>query len=579
MTKSKFEPAAGDSIRHPEAIKEMVRREVGPMVQAELEKICRQVAVLAEEQRRIVTVLEGLTHPEIPPGTGRLDDLSGPGETELPMPYNAPRREMPKSGGKDNEINPEATEKETGHSSPEMDGLGGSRSKAEEELSLDMAWHSLSPAPPGEAPPEKNRPAPPAPRRPSPPDLPPADLDKGPEVLSSPSGAHTGADLKTPVPDIPETADEPPVDETSGLTEKTEEIEEKETPDQGQPVIFSPADPPEHPENTRRGLARFLVPALVLVLGIFWGIDNLVDRRPGPAPTPTPTAAPHRIARPTVAAPTPSASAQGTGTETASLDPARPEDEPPALLPVSPAVPDHLPGADTDPTEPSPGDRGPAPSAPVSLSSPHRLPEASTGPADPSRPEDGSGPLSPAIPDGIAVRQPTPPEPAVAEPSQTLVADRAPAETGPEPPRPWAILLATLRDPEQVGKALSIYRNMGLAPYCSRVDLGKNGIWYRVFEGYFETARAAEKARSGLGLTQALVKNPRWTARLGRFDAATAEAIRHRLIETTAWMPHTVFGTDGVEMVHVGAFYSRTGAAEQCKALRADGFGCTVVER
>ena len=71
--------------------------------------------------------------------------------------------------------------------------------------------------------------------------------------------------------------------------------------------------------------------------------------------------------------------------------------------------------------------------------------------------------------------------------------------------RPYSILLSSCQKQESVQKVLSEYKLTDLEPYVVKVDLGENGIWWRIFAGHYETREKAIRGINRLGLTDKIV--------------------------------------------------------------------------
>jgi cell division septation protein DedD len=83
-------------------------------------------------------------------------------------------------------------------------------------------------------------------------------------------------------------------------------------------------------------------------------------------------------------------------------------------------------------------------------------------------------------------------------------------ETTPTPEEinayPYSLQLGSYNRLKRADKAVSNFRAMGLSPYKVRVDLGKKGVWFRVFTGHFKTWNEAKKFKEEHGLTKSVIK-------------------------------------------------------------------------
>jgi cell division septation protein DedD len=84
-------------------------------------------------------------------------------------------------------------------------------------------------------------------------------------------------------------------------------------------------------------------------------------------------------------------------------------------------------------------------------------------------------------------------------------------ETTPSPEKidsyPYSLQLGSYATLKRADRAVSNFSAMGLSPYKVKVDLGKKGIWFRVFTGHFKTRNEAKKFKEEHGLTKSVIKN------------------------------------------------------------------------
>jgi septal ring factor EnvC (AmiA/AmiB activator) len=74
-----------------------------------------------------------------------------------------------------------------------------------------------------------------------------------------------------------------------------------------------------------------------------------------------------------------------------------------------------------------------------------------------------------------------------------------------ETSRPYTIWLSSCQRQESVQKVLAKYKKINLKPYTVKVDLGENGIWWRIYAGHYESREEAIKEKNKYGLTNKIV--------------------------------------------------------------------------
>jgi cell division septation protein DedD len=144
---------------------------------------------------------------------------------------------------------------------------------------------------------------------------------------------------------------------------------------------------------------------------------------------------------------------------------------------------------------------------------------------------------------------------------------------------PYSIKLTYFRSREDAEKSLAVYRAKGLSPYWVKVNIGDQGVWYRVFAGYFEDIAAAEEIIKTHKLRGALVKKTAFATLIGTSRSELEVNTQIRQISDQGFSPYVVKGANGEFYLYVGAFYTYRGAKEQYADLLASGIESKVVER
>jgi len=144
---------------------------------------------------------------------------------------------------------------------------------------------------------------------------------------------------------------------------------------------------------------------------------------------------------------------------------------------------------------------------------------------------------------------------------------------------PYSIKLTYFRSREAAEKSLAVYREKGLSPYWVKVKLGDQGIWYRVFAGYFEEIAQAEEIIKTFNLKGALVKQTKFATLIGTYQSESDVNSWIQQILEQGFSPYVVKGANGESHLYVGAFYTRKGAEDQSADLLAVGIKGKVVER
>jgi len=144
---------------------------------------------------------------------------------------------------------------------------------------------------------------------------------------------------------------------------------------------------------------------------------------------------------------------------------------------------------------------------------------------------------------------------------------------------PFSILLETLDKQGNAEQAVKLYDKKGLASFWVKVDLGEQGIKYRLFTGYFPSETAAKTFLVQQRLSGKLIKNTPYAARIGIFGDKNELAAAHAKTVAAGVFPSILGREGGPFTIFVGAFYTAAGADQQCREVMDKGLACQTVPR
>ncbi|UCF56587.1 MAG: SPOR domain-containing protein [Deltaproteobacteria bacterium] len=144
---------------------------------------------------------------------------------------------------------------------------------------------------------------------------------------------------------------------------------------------------------------------------------------------------------------------------------------------------------------------------------------------------------------------------------------------------PYSIHLGSYRTLERARKAMSEYRKKGLFPYWVKVNLGENGVWFRVFTGYFQNRKQAEAYINEKQIEEAKTRHTKYANLIGIYKSPVELKSKRLALLELGYCPYVIVGTDGKSLLYTGAFYQRAGADEQHANLASNGIQGQLVER
>ena len=505
-----------------------IHRQIASLVNESMKDLQQQVAALVREQRRMAAVLEQMTRhirptdDETAAHTGNNRD-----EPELPL-WIAGGITAGKASGRTNHPTPPprmppvpqdtTAPPKNIHGDPTTGKAprgDALLSRGEEELPLDLVSTGW-PRPAGKTRRDDSHNRKPASGMPD--EAPLGSFQPKSEATQCPTAGGTTAQNPRPALSVAQGAgsDEPNMD--------TGEIPS------GSPVFF----PPKIDSRPAMGKFTWAMVSIFLIASAFWLVSQVRPALTGSTAGPGVTTAP---------APSPSATFQPIAL--------------PAKKPFASLHPAPVPNAAMPPSGESPPD----PSSRLSRATDRTGAERALSPPEADVPIGENK---------IAL---------TARPNEAAFEASAGKGTIRHPRYPYAILIASVRTSAQANRAVVQYGRISPSPYWTEVDLGGDGIWYRIFSGLFETPEAARRMIKERGLADALTKHTPWVARVGTYSKETAETVSRRIVQETPWMPYNIDIGQGRASVNVGAFYTEAGARRQCDMLGARGIDCAVEKR
>lgn len=127
-------------------------------------------------------------------------------------------------------------------------------------------------------------------------------------------------------------------------------------------------------------------------------------------------------------------------------------------------------------------------------------------------------------------------------------------------------------------KAVTFYTEKGIKVHWNSVDLGKKGIWYRIFTGVFKTKEDLIQYRNDLNLAESMIVWTPWTVLAGQSSYcedldSIQSVLGNRHYDFFIKKEHTRC------QILSGAFVTREGAEKLAEEMLANGIPAKVVHR
>jgi hypothetical protein len=143
---------------------------------------------------------------------------------------------------------------------------------------------------------------------------------------------------------------------------------------------------------------------------------------------------------------------------------------------------------------------------------------------------------------------------------------------------PYSVYLGSYGTHERLQKAVNDYGSGGLSPYWVQVDLGKKGIWFRLFAGAFKTRKEADAFIREHQIEGAFSRHTKYAVLIGTYRSEKQLNIERMELRA---MGHSSYEVKGEKVFGLfsGAFYQVARAQKQKESLATKGIRGEVVER
>jgi capsular exopolysaccharide synthesis family protein len=143
---------------------------------------------------------------------------------------------------------------------------------------------------------------------------------------------------------------------------------------------------------------------------------------------------------------------------------------------------------------------------------------------------------------------------------------------------PFSLQLGAFRELKEADKLIFTCKEKGMSAYRSEVELA-DGVWYRVFVGYFKDRKSAENFKQEHGLRGAGVKHTKYANLIDTYSSFRELEDKILSLRNLGHSPYVIEDSDNNYRLLVGSFMSKEGAEKQYGDLKADGIVSQIIER
>ena len=144
---------------------------------------------------------------------------------------------------------------------------------------------------------------------------------------------------------------------------------------------------------------------------------------------------------------------------------------------------------------------------------------------------------------------------------------------------PYSVMTGSFKTLEQADKQTRHLKNKGLEPFWTRVDLGEDGICFRVCVGYFETARAAQEFKERFDFKEGRIIKTAYANKIGNFASRDEVEKAVASLREAGHSPYVIQGPQDGCQVFIGAYIAKKSALDAASRLTRAGIDNSVVLR
>jgi hypothetical protein len=144
---------------------------------------------------------------------------------------------------------------------------------------------------------------------------------------------------------------------------------------------------------------------------------------------------------------------------------------------------------------------------------------------------------------------------------------------------PYSVYLGSYSQTESLQRAMREYEEKGLFPFWVKVDLGKKGVWHRVFAGYFQTEAEADAFIKEKGIPEAEARLVKYGNLIGTYPSERALQGQRGTLIKLGYSPYVIPGGKDEYRLYVGAFSRKSHAEALLRDLSTIGIRSQIVPR
>ena len=144
---------------------------------------------------------------------------------------------------------------------------------------------------------------------------------------------------------------------------------------------------------------------------------------------------------------------------------------------------------------------------------------------------------------------------------------------------PFSIRSSSYQQPDRALAEISEIKQLGLAPYLVKVDLGDMGAWWRIYIGLYSTEEEARSIVKAYKLSNVTVQKTDYTCQLGEFSNETDILNMFAKLKQSGYFPYAFQKARDRFHLYLGAYEKKSEADALHQELQNKGIYSQVVKR
>ncbi len=144
---------------------------------------------------------------------------------------------------------------------------------------------------------------------------------------------------------------------------------------------------------------------------------------------------------------------------------------------------------------------------------------------------------------------------------------------------PFSLRSSSYQQSDRALAEISEIRQLGLAPYLVKVDLGDMGVWWRIYIGLYSTEEEARSILKSYKLPNATVQKTDYACQVGEFSNETDVLNMFVKLKQSGYFPYTIQKGRNRFRLYLGAYEKKSDAETMYQELQRKGISSQVVKR